>query len=110
MALFGPKPKTRRPVAEIVAGLTTMIDELDESNLMAADEQKAAEEQIAALQSERKLLINEQQQAGAISDNLKTLLGLDLDGDGEPDDLDRAIASFNESKVADTSEDGGDEA
>jgi hypothetical protein len=26
--------------------------------------------------------------------NLKTLLGLDLDGDGEADDLDRAIAAF----------------
>jgi len=94
MALFGPSKKARRPVAEIVAGLSGMVTELEESNIMAADEQTAAEDAIVALQAERKLLINEQAQAGAITSNLRSLLGLDLDGDGETDDLDRAIAAF----------------
>jgi len=94
MALFGPSKKVRRPVAEIVAGLSGMVTELEESNIMAADEQAAAEDAMIALQAERKLLINEQAQAGAITSNLRSLLGLDLDGDGEADDLDRAIAAI----------------
>lgn len=108
MALFGPTKKVRRPVAEIVSGLSTMVTELEESNLMAADEQAAAEDQIVALNAERKLLINEQAQAGSIVTNLKSLLGLDLDGDGEPDDLDRAISAINSApaEVVTPSEDG----
>jgi len=106
MPLFGSTPKTRRPVAEIVSGLSGMITELKESNTMAADDQKAAEEQIVALQSERKLLINEQAQAGTIIGNLESLLGLDLDGDGEADDLDRAIAAFNAQPASDETEGG----
>lgn len=95
MALFGPSKSVRRPVAEIVSGLSTMVSDLEAAELMAADEQAAAEEAITALQAERKLLKNEQSQAGAITSNLRALLGMDLDGDGEPDDLDRAIASMN---------------
>jgi hypothetical protein len=40
--------------------------------------------------------------------NLKSLLGLDLDGDGEPDDLDRAISAINSApaEVVTPSEDG----
>ena len=110
MAFFGPKPKTRRPVAEIVSGLAGMITELKESNSMAAEEQKAAEDQIVALQAERKLLINEQTQAGTIVGNLESLLGLDLDGDGEADDLDRAISALQSSAPAEPVDDGGDEA
>jgi hypothetical protein len=98
MAFFG-KTKVRRPVAEIVAGLVTMVDDLNMSSTEAREEQLSAEESIVALQSERKLLISEQQRAGTICDNLQALLGLDLDGDGEPDDLDKAIASFNEKPV-----------
>ena len=98
MAFFS-KPKVRRPVAEIVSGLATMVTDLEEANVMASDEQAAAEEAIVALQAERKLLKNEQAQAGAIVSNLRSLLGLDLDGDGEPDDLDKAIASFATSPV-----------
>ena len=110
MALFGSKPKARRPVEQIVAGLAGMITELKESNSMAADEQKAAEDQIIALQAERKILINEQTQAGTIVGNLESLLGLDLDGDGEADDLDRAIAALSTpAPVADASTDTGDE-
>lgn len=97
MGLFTKTPPSRRPVAEIVSGLATMVDDLEKSNLMAADEQTAAEEAIVALQAERRLLKNEQAQAGAITSNLRALLGLDLDGDGEPDDLDRAIASLGAS-------------
>lgn len=96
MALFGPSKKVRRPVAEIVSGLSGMLTELDESNGMAADEQQAAEEQIMALNATRKLLINEQAQAGTVASNLRSLLGMDLDGDGEADDLDRAIAAMAE--------------
>jgi hypothetical protein len=94
MNLFGPKVKVRRPVAEIVAGLSGMVEELEESNIMAADEQQAVETDIAESQIVRKLLISEQAKAGTVVGNLKTLLGLDLDGDGEADDLDRAIAAF----------------
>lgn len=99
MNLFGPKVKVRRPVAEIVAGLSGMVEELEESNIMAADEQQAVETDIAEAQVVRKLLIGEQAKAGTVVSNLKTLLGLDLDGDGEADDLDRAIASFNAKPV-----------
>ena len=95
MAFFGPKEKVRRPVAEIVAGLSGMVTELEESNIMAADEQQAVEDSIIEAQIARKLLIGEQAKAGTVVSNLKTLLGLDLDGDGEADDLDRAIATFN---------------
>ena len=98
MAFFS-KPKVRRPVAEIVSGLATMVTDLEEANIMASDEQAAAEEAIVALQVERKLLKNEQAQAGAIASNLRALLGTDLDGDGEPDDLDKAIESFNAAKT-----------
>ena len=105
MALFGPSKKVRRPVAEIVAGLSGMVDELEESNIMAADEQKEVEQGIIEAQATRKLLIGEQAKAGSVASNLKTLLGLDLDGDGEADDLDRAIASFNESKPAEVEAD-----
>jgi hypothetical protein len=97
MVLF-TKTKVRRPVAEIVSGLATMVKDLEEADLMAADEQTAAEEAIVALQAERKLLKNEQAQAGAIVTNLRSLLGLDLDGDGEPDDLDKAIAALGATK------------
>lgn len=96
MALFGPTVKVRRPVADIVSGLATMVTDLEESNLQAAVEQNSAEDAIIALQAERKLLINEQQQAGAITSNLKSLLGLDLDANSEPDDLDKAIATFGQ--------------
>jgi hypothetical protein len=76
-----------------------MVEELEESNIMAADEQQAVETDIAESQIVRKLLIGEQAKAGTVVSNLKTLLGLDLDGDGEADDLDRAIASFNSTPV-----------
>jgi len=99
MALFGSKAPVRRPVAEIVAGLSGMVAELEESNIMAADEQLAVEDSIVEAQVVRKLLIGEQAKAGTVVSNLKTLLGLDLDGDGEADDLDRAIASFNAKPV-----------
>ncbi len=99
MALFGTPKKVRRPVAKIVAGLTDMVSELEESNIMAADEQKAAEKVIIAKQAERKLLLNEQAQAGSIITNLSSLLGLDLDGDGEVDDLDRAIAALGDTST-----------
>ena len=95
MSLFGPSKPVRRPVAEIVSGLATMVTDLEAAELMAADEQQAAEDAIVALQAERRLLKNEQSQAGAITANLRALLGMDLNGDGEPDDLDRAIASMN---------------
>ena len=98
MAFFGSK-KVRRPVAEIVAGLSGMVVELEESNIMAADEQQAVEDSIVEAQVARKLLISEQAKAGTVVGNLKALLGLDLDGDGEADDLDRAIASFNATPV-----------
>ena len=64
MALFGPSKKVRRPVAEIVAGLSGMVDELEESNIMAADEQKEVEAGIIEAQATRKLLIGEQAKAG----------------------------------------------
>lgn len=95
MSLFGPSKPVRRPVAEIVSGLSTMVSDLEAANVMATEEQAAAEAAIMALQAERKLLKNEQTQAGTIAANLRSLLGLDLDGDGEPDDLDKAIASFS---------------
>jgi hypothetical protein len=99
MAFFGTKVKVRRPVAEIVAGLSGMVEELEESNIMAADEQQEVEDSIVEAQVVRKLLIGEQAKAGTVVSNLKTLLGLDLDGDGEADDLDRAIASFNAAPI-----------
>ena len=95
MGLFTKTLPTRRPVAEIVSGLATMVTDLEEANVMATEEQAAAEAAIVALQAERRLLKNEQTQAGTIAANLRSLLGLDLDGDGEPDDLDKAIASFS---------------
>lgn len=76
---------------------------------MAAEEQQAAEDAIVAKQIERKLLINEQSQAGAIVGNLKSLLGLDLDGDGQTDDLDRAIAAFGETPVEANDVEAGDD-
>jgi len=94
MALFGPTKKVRRPVAEIVSGLSTMVTELEDSKLMATEEKAAAEKAIVELNAQRKLLSNEEAQAGAIVQNLRSLLGLDLDGDGEADDLDRAIAAI----------------
>ena len=93
MALFGTKPKVRRPVADIVAGLEIMVADLEESGIEAHQEQLSAEDAIVTLQTERKFLINEQKLTGSISDNLRSLLGKDLD-DGGPDDLDRAIAGF----------------
>jgi hypothetical protein len=101
MSLFGPSKPVRRPVAEIVSGLSTMVSDLEAANLMAADEQQAAEEAIVALQAERRLLKNEQTQAGAITTNLRELLGMDLEADGELDDLDRAIASMADAPAND---------
>lgn len=102
MGIFTKTPK-RRPVAEIVSGLGTMVTDLEEAQTMALDEQAEAEARIVELQATRKILMNEQGQASAIVGNLRTLLGLDLDGDGEPDDLDRAIATFGAAAdVADT--------
>ena len=97
MAFFS-KPK-RRPVAEIVSGLSTMITDLEAANVMASDEQAAAEDAIVALQAERRLLKNEQAQAGVIASNLRELLGTPGADDGEPDELDKAIESFSAAKV-----------
>lgn len=68
---------------------------------VAADEQTAAEGAIVALNAERKLLINEQAQAGAITSNLRSLLGLDLDGDSA-ETIDRAIAALGTNDDTDT--------
>jgi hypothetical protein len=79
-----------------------MVSDLESTEVMAALEQAAAEEAIVALQAERKLLKNEQAQAGSIASNLRALLGTDLDGDGEPDDLDKAIESLNAARTLGT--------
>ena len=100
MGLFGKKEeKVRRPVAAIVAGLTDMVTELDEARSMAVDEQAAVEAEIERLAAERGILVAEQERAGAVTDNLRSLLGMDLDGDGEPDDLSKAIASWREAEA-----------
>lgn len=114
MGLFSkpepPQPKTRRPVAEICADFTEVLNELQESASMAAAEQEGAEAAIIALQATRREMISEQQRAAAVTDNLKKLLALDIDGDGEPDDLDLAIAHMKsapapaETPTDDTSE------
>lgn len=96
MALFGGTTPKRRPVAEIVSGLTTMVSDLEEARGLAEGEQGDVERQIEELNAQRTVLMREQASADAITGNLRELLGLDLDGDGEGDDLTRAIAGWRE--------------
>ena len=97
MALFERK-KVRRPVAEIVSGLTTMVTDLEEARTLAAGEQTDLEAEIERLNAERTVLMREQASADAITGNLRELLGMDLDGDGEGDDLTRAIDGWREAE------------
>lgn len=100
MALFGSKkPKVRRPVAEIVAGFTDMVADLDEARQMAAAEQAEREAEIERLVAERNLLLTEQSRADTVASNIRSLLSMDLDGDGEPDDLSNLIAAWREQKA-----------
>ena len=101
MGLFSKEKKVRRPVAEIVSGLTGMVEDLREARAMAADEQTETEAAIDALVAQRAVLVTEQNRAAAVEGNLSELLGLDLDGDGEPDDLSRAIANWRAQEEAD---------
>lgn len=105
MSLFGSTKPARRPVAEIVSGLSTMVNELEQAESMAATEQRAAEQEITELQSQRRLLKNEQAQASAITSNLRELLGMDLEADAAPDALDEAIDTMNGGTSATTSDD-----
>ena len=81
MPLFG-KPKT---VADIVAGLTNIIEQLEGRGLAAGDERGQKEAQVVTLTAECGLLKKEEAQAGTIAANLRGLL--DLDGGGEVDDF-----------------------
>lgn len=100
MGLFSKEPPKRRSVAEIVSGLTTMVEDLVAAREMAAEEQATVEAEIERLAATRGVLVSEQERAGAVTENLRGLLGMDLDGDGEPDDLSKAIASWREAEAA----------
>ena len=105
MSLFGSSKPVRRPVAEIVSGLSGMIEDLDEARGMAATEQAEAEAEIERLAAARAILAAEQKQAGAVTDNLRSLLGMNLDSDGSDDDLTKAIASWKDSRTTAANDD-----
>lgn len=74
MSLFGGK----KHVADIVAGLSTIVAQLEERGLAAGGERDTKEAQISTLKVECGLLAKEEGQAGTIAANLRKLLDLDV--------------------------------
>ena len=75
MSIFGGK----KNVADIVAGLSTIIVQLEERGIAAGGERDTKEAQISTLETECGLLKREEGQAGVIALNLRKLLALDDD-------------------------------